>query len=1112
MFSKFWDGNFKLLKNAISEGEDVSVFGLNLGEKLALLDDSAFLFFVVENEDSVLKVCEKFEELGRTCDYIISPITPLDNEFESSQKLLSILNKINDESINTLVITPEVMAGMLPKKELVKNYKLTVGQDINITKLCETLTLMNYKRVDMVSEPCQFAIRGDIIDIYPQNFEPVRIFVDFDKIESIKQFNSITMLTSCNLDSISISSNSFIFASKKKIDDFYETNKLKYDEIYEELIALKDNDYRLIALARENYCSIFDYVTNGTIAFDGAKAIYDKLHSFVDDYNEKIKNQKFPLDILLKSSKIDIKDCLKFTNQNLIAFHYITNANRLFSPKKVFSIRTLSPINYVNYMDSLGLDLSNFNKQNYTVILCVGNEENIYKFSEILDKFNIIYEKKNSISLCNKHSINLLTKKYPLDILLPDEKLVVISTDSLLGVKKKVKNIKVDFFDGELPQKDDFVVHNTHGIGKCLGVQTLKLTNSLRDYVVIEYKNSDKLYLPVENMDQISKYLGSDKAPDLNKIGGVEFAKTKAKVKSVVKKIAFDLVSLYRERMKTKGFKYASDDELMLKFENSFEFNETSDQLKAISDCKNDMEAGKIMDRLICGDVGFGKTEVALRIAFKTIVAGKQVAFLCPTTILSEQHLNTAKKRMSEFGVKIEVLNRLRTPAEVSKIKKDLKDGKIDLIIGTHKLLANDIEYKNLGLLILDEEQKFGVSDKDKIKNIKKNINVLTLSATPIPRTLNLSLIGVRDISVIETPPVERITSDVQVVEYSNDLLKRAIDMELSRNGQVLIIYNRVESIYKFASFVSSIVPNAIISVAHGQMTSLELEQEIYKLYSGKTQVLVATTLIENGVDLPNANTLIVINSDLLGLSQLYQLKGRIGRSDKNSFAYFTYDDKKLLTENAYKRLQAIKEFSGMGSGFKIAMKDLEIRGAGNLLGAEQSGHIGKIGYNMYVRLLSDSIKEINNQKIDVLSDVRVETTISAYLSHDYISSSTARMKIYRDISSIDSIEKYVDFVKNTESIFGDIPQELINLAKIGFIKNMCAKLGASRVIIKEKISIVLPDKQFITKELIDLTMKEYLNNVNFNFSSTPTIEIIGVEKKEMLDFLISYLQFVECL
>lgn len=1108
MFDKFLSGNFKLLQNSIASGENVSVFGLGLGEKLALVEDSAFLFYVVPSMDGITPIVDKLSALGRTCGVLTQYITPLSDEFDNSQKILEVASQVASGKINTLVLTADVMLGWFPKKDKLKGLEVQVGSQINLTGVIGDLVDMNYTRVDLVSEPCQFAVRGDIIDIYPLGQTPTRIETGFDEVESIKIYNPVTMLTTSALDSLTINSNAFVTFDKSKVDEFFLSHKLKFDDTYDRLCTA--NNFGNLAFDVDSYTNVFGLAT-GTIVFDGARDVYNQLATAVDEYNAKIKDSKSPLNIIFADCKTTVKDCLKFADNQLVSYQVITESNRLFTSQKVFSIRTLPSMNYYSYNDGLVMDVKNYLSQNYTIFLCVGSTENLPKYRDIFERQNIKFVEIKAMGLGAKSSLNLLAKNYPLDVILPEEKLAIISTPSLLGVKKKPENIKCDFFDGELPKAGDFVVHNFHGVGKCLGVETLSLSNSPRDYVVIEYKGADKLFLPVENIDQISKYLGSDKEPTLNKIGGVEFAKTKSKVKSAVKKIAYDLIALYKERLDKKGVVYPPDDKLQMDFENAFTHTETVDQLNAINDCKKDMESGKIMDRLVCGDVGFGKTEVALRIAFKTIMAGKQVAFLCPTTILSEQHYNNAKARLADFGVKVDVLNRLKSDKEVTAILQNLKDGRTDMIIGTHKLLGKDVMFKNLGLLILDEEQKFGVADKDKIKNLKKNINVLTLSATPIPRTLNLSLIGVRDISVIETPPIERISSQVQVVEYSNELIKKAIDFELSRGGQVLIIYNRVETIYRFASMVAGLVPDSVVSVAHGQMSAQELEQEIYKLYSGVTRVLVATTLIENGVDLPNANTLIVINSDLLGLSQLYQLKGRIGRSDKQSYAYFTFDNRKMLTENGYKRLQAIQEFSGMGSGFKIAMRDLEIRGAGSVLGLEQSGHIEKIGYNMYVQLLSDSIKELNGQTVKTLSDVRVETNIPAYLSHDYVQSSAMRMKLYREISAIDSADKFVEFIKNTESVYGDIPSELVSLAKIGYIKNMCAKLGATRVIIKDKSSIILADKENLTKDLVTGTMDNYSSNVNFNFAGAPTIEIKNVDRSQILDFLIGYLQFVTC-
>jgi len=1099
------NSNYNLLFNSLEECENVSVFGLNLGEKLALVELSAFLFYVVENIEKVTEVYEKLTELGRTCEILTDNITPFTSEFFDYHKNLEIITKLKDQTIDTLIVTPEILAGKFPYLDS-GSISIKKGNDIDITTLIADLVKINYKRVDMVSDKGEFSVKGDIIDIYPISDNPFRVFADFDRIESIKYYNPVTMLTTNEIEEVTISSSKYFEINEQEIENIYRENKLKLDDGYDKLLS-PTFDYAKMIFSKTVFKSIFEFVQNAVVAFDGAKVIYNKLSDYVNDYNASIANCKFSYKNLIK--KLEIKNLLSFNNHTLVAFQYITEANRLFTPKKVFSIRTLPAMKYTKYNDALALDINNFVKNGYTIVLCIGHTENFNKFATLLDKNHLIYNSANRLGACQKNSINILTKNYPLDILLPEDKLAIISTPSLLGVKKKQTEQKIDFFDGQLPEAGDFVVHSTHGIGKCLGVNSLNISNAVRDYVVVEYKNNDKLYLPVENIDQLSKYLGSDKAPTLNKIGGVEFARTKAKVKSAVKKIAFDLIALYRDRMNLKGVVYSEDDELQNQFENDFGFSETPDQLKAIQDCKNDMQQGRVMDRLVCGDVGFGKTEVALRIAFKTIMGGKQVAFLCPTTILSEQHLSTAKSRFANYGIKVEVLNRLKSPEEVSKIKKDFADGKIEMLCGTHKLLANDIDYKNLGLLILDEEQKFGVADKEKIKNIKKHINVLTLSATPIPRTLNMSLIGVRDISIIETPPKIRVSSNVQVVEYSDFILKSAIDRELNRGGQVLVIYNRVETLPQFSAYVSRLVPSAKISYAHGQMTDVELEREIFDLYSGKTQVLVSTTLIENGVDLPNANTLIVINSDMLGLSQLYQLKGRIGRSDRESYAYFTFDSRKSLSENAYKRLQAIQEFSSMGSGFKIAMRDLEIRGAGSILGLEQSGHIEKIGYNMYAQILSDSIKELNNEKITTRSDVRIESNISAFIPHSFISSTSARMKLYTEIARIDTMEKLVECIKNCENIYGDIPEELNNLIKIGFIKNLSAKLMATRVIIKNKCQIILSSRENLTRELVEISLDNYKDYVSFNFSDNPVIEINIQNSNEILDFLINYLELI---
>lgn len=1108
MFRKFMgNGNFRLLLESVEAGENCSVFGLNIGEKLATTEGADFLFYVVGDIDDTVAIEERLWAMGRKCAIMPKVIDLFSGKFSNFEQVLKVLYGIKRGEIDAVIMTPEVLSQKVPSIDDLVSVSLKVGDDVSLDGLTKKLVSFGYKRVDMVSGVGEFTLRGDVLDIYPLGGEPTRITTDFDTIDGIKLYNSVTMLASKSLNSIEIPMCKFFMATQQNVHEYYDKFGLKKDGGYFEIIDnLASDDCKNMVFDKRLLGTIFDYVQNGMIVFDGAKNIYSRLNDYILSYNEKLKGASAPYKKVFEKALVSTKDLLSFPDGlTLVAFQAITEANRIFTPNKVFSIRTLPSVNYVRHTNVLSLDLANYSRLGYTVILCAGGDENKTRLALELDRFGVTYSAFDMVSQCIKSGINIVRKNYPLDILLPEEKLAVISTKSLFGLRKKVVETESVSFEGDAPKAGDYVVHNTHGIGKCLGVETLKISGGFRDYVLMEYKGGDKVYLPVENLDQITKYVGGEKAPALNKIGGTDFAKTKEKVKSAVKKIAFDLIALYRERLNAKGHTYPIDTDMQADFENSFQFDETVDQQKAIDDCKLDMESGKIMDRLVCGDVGFGKTEVALRVAFKTILSGKQVAFMCPTTILSEQHYNTALSRMADFGVKVAVLNRLKTPKQVEQIKREIGEGKIDLVCGTQKLLASDINYKNLGLLILDEEQKFGVADKEKIKNIKKRVNVLTLSATPIPRTLNMALMGIRDISVISTPPVIRQSVVVNVLEYSDEMLKTAISRELDRDGQVLIVYNRIESVYGFANHIRLLFEGVKVSVAHGKMTSAEMETEILNLYSGKTQILVSTTIIENGIDLPNANTLIVINSDTLGLSQLYQLKGRVGRSDKLAFAYFTFDGSKALSETAYKRLEAIEEFSEMGSGFKIAMRDLEIRGAGSVLGAEQSGHIEKVGYNMYVQMLGDTVKELKGEEVENRSEVRVETNISAYLSKEYVESTNKRMSMYKDIARISSRDLLKEFLTSTESVYGEPPIDLVNLCKISLIKNLASKIGATKVIIRKSCKIILEDRDRLTKNIV-LACEAYPDNVSLDLSVSPTIEIKGVAEDDVLDFLVAFL------
>ena len=721
-----------------------------------------------------------------------------------------------------------------------------------------------------------------------------------------------------------------------------------------------------------------------------------------------------------------------------------------------------------------------------------------------LDEFNFT---------TNKAQIVVSETYFPFSCSFLDSGLIIIGTDDIIKkTKNQVKNLtqkkekKKVFY---LPKVGDYVVHEIHGIGKCIDLAKLNLNGNLKDYFIIEYLGGDKLYLPSEQANSISAFLGAKGDIKLNKIGGQQFAKIKEKVKESVSKLAINLIEIYAQRENSKGNVYNIDNYLLDEFENSFEFDETPDQLSAIQDIKNDMTSTKIMDRLICGDVGYGKTEVALRAIYIAILNGKQVAFLCPTTILSQQHFNTAKDRFSNFMVNVKVLNRFKTKKQQDQIIKETKEGKVDVLIGTHRLLSEDVGFKSLGLLVLDEEQRFGVKDKEKIKQLKNNIDVLTLSATPIPRTLNMAMTGIRDISVIETPPKERIAVKTYVVEESDSLILEACKKEMSRNGQVLFVYNRVEHIYEQARRLQELMPEARIGVAHGQMPEKLLEQTIMDLYDKKFDILVATTLIESGIDLPFANTLIVIDSDKLGLSELYQLRGRIGRSDRTAYAYFSYNPSKGLTADAYKRLDAILEYTSLGSGFKIAMRDLEIRGAGNVLGKEQHGHLEKVGYDMYCKILENAVKELKGEKVKEMLPIKLDIMISANLPDDYVQNQDERINLYSKISIIDSDKKYEEMENFLTENFGKPSLEVINLLKIAFIKNLGEKLGIKRILIStNQTSIYL----YKTKEIISKGMNNALSNRTngvLKFEDLPIInfDLFNTDISLKIDYVLNFLK-----
>jgi len=636
------------------------------------------------------------------------------------------------------------------------------------------------------------------------------------------------------------------------------------------------------------------------------------------------------------------------------------------------------------------------------------------------------------------------------------EKIYLAEKKIALKKNKDMSNLNKTPIESFLELKlGDLVVHENHGIGFYKGIERITISGCTKDYLKLEYADSGILFVQTAQINLVQKYIGSQEVK-INKLGGTEWQKTKTRAREDIKKIAFDLVDLYKKRKESKGFKFSEDNQAQKKFEAEFQYEETPDQLAAIKDIKRDMQSDLVMDRLICGDVGYGKTEVAMRAAFKAVQDKKQVIYLVPTTILAQQHYNTFLNRFNKFKINIQVISRFKTESQQKKIIKDLKSGKIDIIIGTHKLLSNEISFKDPGLIIIDEEQRFGVTHKEKLKKLKENIDVLTLSATPIPRTLNMSLSGMRDMSLLTEPPHERQPIKTFVLEHNEEIIKQAIERELKRGGQVYYLYNMIEDIDRAAFKIKQLVPNAIIRYAHGKLSELELEHIMSEFIDGKIDILVCTTIIETGMDIPNVNTIIINNADKIGLAQLYQLRGRVGRSSKLGYAYLTYEKHKVLSETAKKRLETIREFIEFGAGFKIALKDLEIRGAGNLLGAEQHGNIDNIGYDLYCKLLQEEISQLEN--ISCLNQTTVDINISSYIPEIYIRNENERLEIYKKISCIKDQESYLKISQDLEKKFGRRPDCVKNLLNIALLKSMATKLGINSITQKQNNLIITLD------------------------------------------------------
>lgn len=950
---------------------------------------------------------------------------------------------------------------------------------IDTEKLISKLVGIGYTRVPMIDGQGQFAVRGGIIDIFSYTDEtPVRIELWDDEIDSIRFFDVESQRSVEKIQTYDVFPATEWILSEDEIDAGFEKVK---DEVEKQLVTLgndkkkktqqemdacnrlrhayadfeRTRDYSKFILSFTDEIEGFtDYFPKDETVFvlDEPDRIMERMELISYEYEESMKNRLEGGYVVASQTKLmrPIAEVYKnMQSSRLMLLSSLDYKPKMLKPADYLRIDARSISSYNNSFEYLADDINKYKRTGYRVVLVCNSRTRAARIVADLEElgtqsyFSEDYDKEIMpgtvmVTYGNIHR----GFEYPLIGFVIITENDIFTSRTRKKQKKKYEGRSIAGFN-EL-NVGDYVVHEMHGLGVYKGIEKIIVEGVEKDYIKIEYAGNSNLYVLATQLDRLQKYAASDteKKPKLNKLGSVEWNKTKAKVHGAVEEIAKDLVELYSIRQNQKGYAFGPDTVWQKEFEEMFPYEETDDQLNAIADTKADMESTRIMDRLICGDVGYGKTEVAIRAAFKAVQEGKQVAYLVPTTILAQQHFNTFEQRMKNFPLKVAQLSSFRTNKEIKETLADLKKGFVDVVIGTHRLLSKDVEFKDLGLLIIDEEQRFGVAHKEKIKKLKNNIDVLTLSATPIPRTLHMSLVGIRDMSVLEEPPVDRVPIQTFVTEHNDEMIREAINRELARGGQVYYVYNRVRSIDEAAAHIQELVPQANVAFAHGQMEKRELEKIMVDFINGDIDVLISTTIIETGMDISNVNTMIIEDADKFGLSQLYQLRGRVGRSNRTAYAFLLYRRDRMLTEVAEKRLSAIREFSDFGSGFKIAMKDLEIRGAGNVLGKSQHGHMAAVGYDLYCKMLNEAVNDLKGIKNEYSFETNVDLSVDAYIPSTYIKSEYQKLDIYKRIAAIESEEELSDMKDELVDRYGSLSTPAVNLLNIALIKSMAHKIG----------------------------------------------------------------------
>lgn len=978
---------------------------------------------------------------------------------------MKVIKALLEEKELTVVTSIDGCMDFLESLEKIKEQLIHYESDstVDTEQLKNQLVALGYERVGQVEMPGQFSVRGGIVDIYCLTEEnPWRIELWGDEIDSIRSFDPESQRSLENLEELTI---------------------------YPAVEHTGDKDM----------VSFLDYFPEErTIIFlDEPNRLTEKGGAVEEEYRqsrmhrEEKGSRNLPENWLCSFEQLQ----KELNKRNCISVCALEPKQAGWKVREKFYLEVKSISAYNNSFELLVKDLHQYKKQGYRIVLLSGSRTRAERLAKDLQEEGLaaFYGQDYDREICPGEIMVVYghAKKgfeYPLI------KFAVMTESDIFGQEQKKKKKKKNYSGSRIQDFaelsiGDFVVHEKHGLGIYRGIEKVEVDRIVKDYIKIEYRGGSNLYIPATQLDCLQKYSGADasKAPKLNKLGTQEWNKTKSKVRGAVKNIAKELVELYAVRQEKEGYVCGPDTVWQREFEEMFPYEETEDQLSAIEDAKRDMESTRIMDRLICGDVGYGKTEVALRAAFKEVQESRQVAYLAPTTILAQQIYNTFVQRMKEFPVRVELLCRFRTPAQQKKAIEDLKKGQVDVIIGTHRILSKDVQFKNLGLLIVDEEQRFGVTHKEKIKQLKKNVDVLTLTATPIPRTLHMSLIGIRDMSVLEEPPMDRMPIQTYVMEYDEETVREAINRELRRGGQVYYVYNRVTDIADVALRIAKLVPDARVDFAHGQMSERELENVMYSFVNGDIDVLVSTTIIETGLDISNVNTMIIHDSDRYGLSQLYQLRGRIGRSNRTAYAFLMYRKNVMLKETAEKRLAAIREYTDLGSGFKIAMRDLELRGAGNLLGAQQHGHMNAVGYDLYCKMLNEAVKEAKGIHTMEDFETSVDLNVDAYIPDSYISNEFQKLDIYKRIAGIETQQDYDDMLEELLDRFGEPGKAVLNLLAIAKLKAIAHQGYVTEIKQTGKtVRITLYEKARLNTEGFPALMQKYRRGLQFKNEQEP--------------------------